>query len=72
MKEIALSAEKAIFPNLKGEAFSGRQNDLIAISTVLATWKSAFSKPEINGVFCSKGDFSDLKEYAFWGHHNNL
>jgi len=47
LKEIAFSAEKSIFPNLKGDAFSGRQNNL-AISSVLATCKSNFSEPERN------------------------
>jgi len=37
LKEIVFSAEKAIFPNLKGDAFSGRQKNLDAISSVLAT-----------------------------------
>ena len=40
----SLSAGKAIFPNLKGDAFWGRQNNLDAISSVLATWKSKFSE----------------------------
>ena len=41
--ETTFSSEKAIFPNLKGDAFGGRQNNLDAISSVLATWKSEFS-----------------------------
>ena len=57
MIEITFSVEKAIFPNLKGDAFWGRQNNLDAISSVLATWKSEFSESESNRFFQLKKRF---------------
>ena len=57
--------EKVIFPNLKGDAFSGRQNNPDAISSVMATWRSDFSKLERNYFFRWKGDFSEPEKRRF-------
>ena len=71
-KKSHFQLKKAIFPNLKRDAFSGRQNNLHAISSDMVTWKSDFSEPERKRFFSWKGDFSNQKGDAFSGVRTTL